>query len=253
MEFKTANHRIDYDLQGPEDGPVIVFLHDGLGSKWAWREQIPAFTGAGYRVIAYDRWGYGRSDPRPGIDIPFFEDDLVDLENLLDSLCPAPANLVGHSDGGNIALAFAVRNPEKVRSLVCVAAHVYVQPKMRDGILKARQDFEMSERLRAGLARQHGDKTRQVFYHWFDGWYNERNLAWDMRPDLAHIRCPALIVQGMDDEYATPQHAADIAAAVPNAGLFLAPQGAHRLPQQMPELFNCRILEFVKSLHTTDL
>lgn len=245
MEFTTANHTIDYDLYGPENGPVVALLHDGLGSKLSWREQIPAFAGAGYRVIVYDRWGYGRSDPRPGIDIPYFRDDLVDLENLLEALCPGPANLVGHSDGGNIALGFAIRNPSKTRSVVSVAAHVCVQQKMREGMQKTWRDFEKDERLKAGLARQHGDKTGQVFRNWFDGWYNDHNLTWDMRPELSKIRCPALIVQGLEDEYATPQHAEDIAAAIPNAEIYLVPEGVHRLPQQLPELFNCRILEYV--------
>ena len=62
-------------------------------------------------------------------------------------------------------------------------------------------------RFRQGLRRVHGEQAEQVFHNWYDGWRALEGMDWDMRPVLAQITCPALVVQGMQDEHATPQHA----------------------------------------------
>ncbi|MBU0511841.1 MAG: alpha/beta hydrolase [Chloroflexi bacterium] len=251
--MQINNHNLHIETHGPEDGPAVVLLHHGLGSTRAWRGQIPALAEAGYRVIVYDRWGYGHSDTRPNLDVPTFTDDIADLRVLLEMLdtqranvptCQ-PATLIGHSDGGTIALYFAARFPERVSALVTVAAHIYLEPKMEPGILGIQHTFENDPRFRAGMRRAHGDKFESVFRNWFDGWHTPEALTWDMRPILAQITCPALIVQGEDDEHATPQHAIDIAESIPNAELWLAPGVKHMLPQEIAEEFNRRVIVFL--------
>ena len=91
----------------------------------------------------------------------------------------------------------------------------------------------------------HGDKTEAVFHNWSDGWSRPDNINWDMRPDIKRITCPTLVVQGIEDEHATPQHARDIAGAIPGAELWLVPDAHHMLPQEKPELFNRKIVEFL--------
>jgi pimeloyl-ACP methyl ester carboxylesterase len=233
------------ESNGPENGPVVVLLHHGLGSARAWRGQIQALGKAGYRVVAYDRWGYGGSDVRSGLDLPTFTTDLDDLRLLLEQLGIQRAALVGHSDGGTMTLYFAAQQPDRVSCLVTVAAHIYVEPKMEPGILGIRQTFEQDERFREGLRRAHGEKYESVFHNWFDGWYCPEYLDWDMRPVLRQIRCPALIVQGEEDEHATPQHAKDIAGAIPGAELWLVEGARHMLPQENAEEFNSRLLQFL--------
>jgi pimeloyl-ACP methyl ester carboxylesterase len=66
-----------------------------------------------------------------------------------------------------------------------------------------------------------------------------------MRPVLEKIACPTLVIQGLEDEYASPQHARDLAAAIHNATLWLVPGAGHLLPQDEPEAFNSCILEFL--------
>jgi pimeloyl-ACP methyl ester carboxylesterase len=66
-----------------------------------------------------------------------------------------------------------------------------------------------------------------------------------MRPELAGVECPALIVQGTEDEYATEDHARDIADWIERAELWLEPGADHVLPQAMPEVFNARVLDFL--------
>lgn len=236
------------DRQGPADGPAVVLLHHGLGSAQSWRSQITLLAEDGFDVIAYDRWGYGRSDPRPGLSVPSFAEDLEDLLGLLDFLKIKQAALVGHSDGGTIALYFAAAHPHRVRALVVVAAHIYVEEKMIPGIEGVRWAFENDPRLRAGLRRMHGEITEQVFYNWYYGWVRPEIAGWDMRPLLGGIRCPALVVQGMQDEHATPQHARDLAHALPKARLWLLKEATHMLPQEAGAVFNPRLLAFLQAV-----
>jgi pimeloyl-ACP methyl ester carboxylesterase len=239
-------HNLYIEQFGPENGPGVVLLHHGLGSIKAWREQIPALVDAGYHVIAYDRWGYGGSDARPGLDLPTFATDVRDLNKLLEQLGVHQTALVGHSDGGTIALYFAAEYPDQVTSLVSVAAHIYVEPKMEPGILGVKHAFESDEHFRTGLRYAHGIKYESVFHNWFNGWHRIESLNWDMRPILSQLRCPVLVVQGEEDEHATPQHARDIANAIPRAELWLTPDAGHMLPQEAAKLFNPRLLQFLR-------
>ncbi|RPI32007.1 MAG: alpha/beta fold hydrolase [Chloroflexota bacterium] len=91
-----------------------------------------------------------------------------------------------------------------------------------------------------------------MFSGWFEGWRRKPNLEWDIRPQLGMITCPALVVQGEQDEYATPQHAADIAAAIPGASLWLVPGGRHMLPQELSGEFNDRLLTFLDGVRRPD-
>lgn len=239
-------HALAWEAQGDPRAPVVVLLHHGLGSRRAWRAQLPALAGAGWRALAYDRWGYGQSDPRPALDLPHFTRDRRDLEALLAALGVERAALIGHSDGGTLALEFAAALPDRVAALVVVAAHIYVEPAMIPAFADLRRRFEAEAGLRQGLRRAHGDRARQVFFNWHDGWAQPEHLAWDLRPRLAAVRCPALVVQGQDDEHASPRHAHDLAAALPQATLWLEPGAGHMLPQDQPDLFNRRALAFLE-------
>jgi len=238
-------HNLHVEHYGSDDGPAVVLLHHGLGSVRAWKEQIPALAEAGYRVVAYDRWGYGGSDIRPALDLPTFTTDLADLYSILEALGIQRAALVGHSDGGTIALYFAAQNPDLVSSVLVVAAHIYVEPKMEGGILGIKQAFESDGRFKTGLRHAHGNKFEGVFHNWFDGWHRQEFLSWDMRPALSQIRCPVLVVQGEYDEHATPQHAKDLTRSIRGAELWLMPSAGHMLPQEHAGSFNSRLLQFL--------
>jgi pimeloyl-ACP methyl ester carboxylesterase len=238
-------HNLNVERFGPKNGPAVGLLHHGLGSVKAWRGQILTLAELGYYVIAYDRWGYGGSEIRPGLDLPTFTSDINDLQCVFEQLGIHRAALVGHSDGGTIALYFAAQQSNLVSCLVTVAAHIYVEPKMESAILGIGRDFETDEHFRRGLQAAHGEKYEKVFYNWFNGWQRTEHRSWDMRPVLSQIGCPGLIVQGDADEHATPKHARDITEAIPGAELWLVPGAGHMLPQENTSLFNHRLLQFL--------
>jgi pimeloyl-ACP methyl ester carboxylesterase len=154
---------LNVEIHGPAHGPAVILLHHGLGSTHAWKGQTAFLTAEGWRVIVYDRWGYGKSDPRPCLSVPDFSDDLADLQALMDELNLGRASLVGHSDGGTIGLYFAAYHPERVDCLATVAAHVYVEPKMEPGIEAIRAAYEGDALFQKAFRRVHGAKSEAVF------------------------------------------------------------------------------------------
>src|SRR4030095_5991504 len=96
-------------------GAAVVFLHSNTGSSQNWEHQIPAFTAAGYRVIAYDRRGWGRSMAQPGAQPGTSADD---LHALMKSLGIDRFHLLGTAGGGFVAFDYALSFPEQLRSIV---------------------------------------------------------------------------------------------------------------------------------------
>ncbi len=248
LEINDRNFCIE--TAGPGDGPVVLLLHHGLGAIRSWKEQITVFSAAGYQVLTYDRWGHGESASREDWSMPNFEQDLEDLEAILDELGHARSVLIGHSDGGNIAMHYAINHPEQVTSLILIAAHIYLEPKMSSGIQSVRHKFEEDHLFRRQMRRMHGDNAEKLFRGWFNGWSNPQINDWDMRPETGQISCPTLVVQGLEDEHASPQHARDLARSIPEAELWLVPGANHMLPQQCPEEFNQRVLRFLGQILT---
>lgn len=241
----VRGHRLYWEAHGAADRPSVLLLHHGLGSTHTWRTHLPVLARGGWHAIAYDRWGYGASDSRPALDPPDFATDLEDLLSLMAQLGVQRAAFIGHSDGGTIALSLAAKHPQRVAALVVVAAHIYVEPSMLPGMQAVARAVEVDPRLREGLRRMHGAKAEAVFHNWYHGWVRPEHLGWDMRPLLRQIVCPTLVVQGEADEYATPQHAQDLAGAIAGAELWLVPGATHLFPQENPAAFCQRVLSFL--------
>jgi pimeloyl-ACP methyl ester carboxylesterase len=191
---------------GPEAAPSAVLLHEGLGSVSLWRdfpERLAAATGLG--VFAYSRFGYGQSDPAPlpwPLDYMHREAREV-LPRVLDAAGVRRCVLLGHSDGGSIAAIHAGSSQDaRVRGLVLLAPHFFVEEAGLDAIRAAQQAFEAGD-LRVRLARHHRDPDI-AFRGWNGAWLDPGfPRAFDLQPDIAHIRVPILAIQGEADPYGT--------------------------------------------------
>ncbi len=237
-------HRLYWERHGSLEAPVVLLLHHGLGSVRAWRHQIPALVEAGWGALAYDRWGYGRSDPRPRFTADYHEQDKAEAFALLDHLGIRRFALVGHSDGGTIAILMAAEQPERVARLVLIAAHIYCEPKTMEGVEEVPETLQRP-RVRRSLAREHGERAESLVYAWMRPWVEGELRDWDIRDRLARISCPTLVVQGVEDEHATPQHAVDIAAGIPDSDLWLIPEVGHMPTHEVPEELNRRLVAFL--------
>jgi pimeloyl-ACP methyl ester carboxylesterase len=220
--------RIEYQWVGSAGpgAPVLVFLHEGLGSVAMWRD-FPArlCQAAGVRGLVYSRPGYGRSTPRPADQrwTPSFMHTQAQevLPALLRALDVEPARdalwLFGHSDGGSIALLYAAAFPQALRGAIVLAPHIFVEDVSVTSIEQAREAYLETD-LKQRLARYHDD-VDSAFWGWNDIWLDPAFRGWNIERDIATIRCPLLAVQGVDDEYGTLEQVRGIARIVPQARL----------------------------------
>ena len=228
-------------------GPVIVLLHEGLGSVAMWKDFPDRLAEATkLRVLAYSRQGYGQSDPITGPRHPDYmhvEAEIV-LPALLDSAGIERLILFGHSDGASIALIYAAAHP--VTALVLEAPHVFVEPLTVDSIEKAKIIYETTD-LAAKLGRYHQDPDH-VFWGWNNIWLDARFLAWNIEDLLAGIGCPILLLQGADDEYGTRGQLDAIAAETANTNIVLLPGCGHSPHRDQRDPVLKEATAFIKSV-----
>jgi pimeloyl-ACP methyl ester carboxylesterase len=213
MSFCEVNgHQIHYKLLSAKkitsESPCLVFLHEGLGSIAQWKDfpdKLCALTGL--PGLLYDRYGYGKSEKLKEARKATFIDEAatVELPALLELLkIRGPLVLVGHSDGATIALWFAGIFPDSVSAVISEAAHVMLEDISRSGIKNTLKQFEET-RLREFLERYHGDRTESMFYGWAHTWISGELDQWEMSKELRGIKAPVLAIQGLDDEYGSPE------------------------------------------------
>jgi pimeloyl-ACP methyl ester carboxylesterase len=183
--------------------PELVFLHEGLGSVSHWKD-FPARVAEATEcpVTVYSRYGSGRSDlldgPR-GVRY-MHEEALQSLPELLSQLEIENPILVGHSDGGSIAIIYAGVH-DRVRGLVLLAPHVFVEDLSVTSIAGAKMKFETTN-LPEKLARHHQNAAR-TFWGWNDVWLHPDFRSWNIEEYLPRITCPAVVIQGLEDQYGT--------------------------------------------------
>lgn len=240
---------------GNTDAP-IVFLHEGLGSVAMWRGREGSWPAAlceltGRAGIVYSRRGYGGSDPVADVRgsgrlLPdYMHREAWDvLPALLAELHVQRPVLLGHSDGGSIALLHASRHP--VQACIVMAPHVMVEDVSIRAIEQARVAYE-SGGLRDRLARYHAD-VDGAFWQWNDVWLSPAFRGFDIRAECRRIAAPVLALQGLDDPYGTLRQIEDIA---PTAGPFemeaIAGCG-HSPHRDQPDHVLARITQFLTGL-----
>lgn len=196
-------------LAGRAGGPPepLIFLHEGLGSVAMWRDWPARVCEAtGRPGVVYSRRGYGQSDAVPDVRGAgrlkpdyMHREALEVLPALLEALQVERPVLLGHSDGGSIALLHAAHFP--VRACVVMAPHVMVEELSVRSIEQARHAYEEGG-LRERLRRYHAD-VDGAFWQWNDIWLSQDFRSFDIRSECRRITAPVLAIQGVDDPYGT--------------------------------------------------
>jgi pimeloyl-ACP methyl ester carboxylesterase len=237
------------------NGVPVVFLHAATGSSRVWEYQIPAFTARGYRVIAYDRRGFGRSvidpaGPQPGTGAD-------DLQSLMQYLRVDRFHLIGTAAGAFVALDFALSFPERLRSLVVASSIGGVQDE--DYVAMGRRirppqfdalppEFrELGPSYRAGnpagterwkelerMSRADGPPPAQTL---------RNRLTFAL---LEGISAPTLLITGDADLYAPPPILRLFAARIKNSQSVVVPEAGHSAYWEQPETFNRSVLDFIR-------
>jgi pimeloyl-ACP methyl ester carboxylesterase len=248
--------RIEYTWTGVADpaAPLLVFLHEGLGSVAMWRDFPQQLcTQAGVRGLVYSRPGYGRSTPRAPSEA--WEPDFMHQQahELLPLLLQAlgvdttkqPLWLLGHSDGGSIVLLYAARFSTQLAGAIVLAPHILVEELSLRSIARAREAY-LNTQLRERLARFHDDPD-SAFWGWNNIWLAPEFRHWSIETSLPNITCPLLAVQGLDDEYGTLEQIRGIQRRATHTRLLELPQCGHSPHRDQPEALIRAVVEFMQA------
>jgi pimeloyl-ACP methyl ester carboxylesterase len=258
IEWRGREVRIEHAFIAPErkNAPLVVFLHEGLGSLAMWRDFPQRLCeAAAVRGLVYSRPGYGRStprDPEEAWDLDFMHRQAHEvLPALLRALDIDATHdqpwLFGHSDGGSIALLYASKHPEATAGAIVLAPHILVEDLSVASIAKAKTAYETTD-LKQRLARYHDDPD-SAFWGWNRIWLHPPFKQWSIEDEIRAIACPLLAVQGLDDEYGTLEQIRGIARRVPTAQPLELPACGHSPHKDQPQALIDAATRFIRS-HT---
>ncbi|MEF2977498.1 alpha/beta fold hydrolase [Subtercola sp. YIM 133946] len=267
--FKDTNLHVD-DTGG--DGRPVVLIHGWPLSGESWSKQVPAFEAAGYRVITYDRRGFGRSDkPRTGYTYDTLTED---LHTLLTELDLNDVTLVGFSaGGGEVARYFTLYGTERLHSVVFASAvppFLLKSPANPDGPLTAAEAAKMTAALTANQEKFYDDFITQFYSVEAVLKVTEAErqqtltlalqsskvaalacmaafASTDFRDDLTKVTIPTLVIHG-DADGVVPFEGSGARThqAIPGSELVLIPGAPHGVITSNPDEWNTAVLNFLR-------
>ena len=255
IQWGDKNTRIEYQWVGSADAsqPLIIFLHEGLGSVAMWKDfpqQLCA--AANCRGLVYSRPGYGKSTPREKNQA--WQPDFMHKQafEVLPALLAAlsidtaanPPLLYGHSDGGSIALLFAARYSMNTSGIIVAAPHIFVEDISVSSNEEAKIAYQITD-LRSKLSRYHDD-VDSAFWGWNDIWLNPAFRHWNLTQAIRTITCRLIAIQGLDDEYGTLEQIRGIQRILPNTQLLELPNCGHSPHRDQPRALIDACVSFIR-------
>ncbi len=274
MDFRVYNQDVrlaymDVAPAGPANGRTVIFHHGGLYYGWYWEKQIAALSEAGYRVIAKDRLGWGKSS-KP--DIPYSISLWAsNTARLMDHLGIEQAAVVGHSIGGQMVTRFAFLYPERATHLVTVnqigltdrrkgrgfqplSGEVDTNPDMdevyaglvrwaEENYVNWQPEFAEHMRIRYGQ-RLSGDWPRVSYISRLTGQMRGMDTVVN---DWQHIETRTLILGGAEDYPTYAEEARHAAEIFPNGEVVNIPGVGHNPHEEVPEIVNAELIRFLGS------
>lgn len=261
--FETSpGYKLHYLEENPTGSPTVLLLH-GLGADCSsWQLQIPILTHAGYRVLAPDARGFGKS-PYPG-GRQTMQLMAEDFAVLVKATCSSPVDVVGISMGGVQALQLCLDHPEVVNKLVLVNAFASLRPEKLSVWAFLVLRFIMVHTL--GLPVQARYVTRRIFPKeeqavLRDELYRQilqadpkgyratmRSLAlFKVNSRLLEINKPTLVITAEKDSVVPLKSQLVLAEHIHGAKHVIIPDASHAVTADQPVLFNQAMLDFLCS------
>jgi 3-oxoadipate enol-lactonase len=248
--------RLFYEVAGK--GENIVLLHDGMVNRQIWDEQFPLLA-KNYRVVRYDRRGYGKStDPREKYS------HIDDLNQVFIQLKVDKATIFGMSSGGRLAIDFTLTYPEKVKGLVLVGAVVSgfgytshmttrggnLNPSEYSDPVKIDEYFIMDDPYEIYSANTKAKEKvmKLIPYLARDNKVPTKPASKVAIKCLSEIKAPTLILAGEYDIPDVHAHAGAINAGIQNSKREIIPKSGHLIPIEQPGLFNETVMNFLMKL-----
>lgn len=225
----------------------IVLMHESLGCESLWRdfpERLAAATGRD--VIAYDRLGFGRSDPRHDrLPVSFVSDEArTGFAAVMHHFDLKRFAVFGHSVGGGMAIGVAAHWRDRCEALITESAQAFVEDLTLRGLRQADIDFHTPAQM-ARLERHHGDKAAWLLDAWLGTWLSPAFADFSVDGNLALVRCPVLALHGDADEYGSHRHPERIAAGVADGRCVLLPNCGHVPHREQQDLVLDRVAAFL--------
>ncbi|NRA13280.1 MAG: alpha/beta fold hydrolase, partial [Crocinitomicaceae bacterium] len=208
MKVTIGNFNLNYETVQSNDlkntNFILLFLHEALGSIPQWKTFPQDLCDRlGIDGIVYERQGHGDSDALIRVRTSTYLHDYAfnELPRFIEKAIPKEKKiiLIGHSDGGTIALLYASRFPSQIKSIVTMAAHVINEPETIAGIEPAIKAFKKGKLK--GLGKYHGDKTTDLFYAWANTWKDGSFENWNITSEITSRGLSGLFIQGEEDQY----------------------------------------------------
>jgi pimeloyl-ACP methyl ester carboxylesterase len=242
---------------GGGQGIPVVFMHAASGSSRNWDAQFPVFTAAGYRCIAYDRRGWGRSVSMPGGPQPGTAAD--DLQGLMEYLRIDHFHIVATAAGGGVALDYAVSFPQRVRSLVVANAAVGQLEDERYQQLTRSSRSPQIDALPVYL-RELGPSYRAENPEGTRRWIALNEMSQPNGPpatpqtvrshltvsSLQALKVPLLMMTGDADLLAPPPFVRFFTERLKGIQSLIVPEAGHSAYWERPEIFNRAVLDFIR-------
>ena len=208
MQIKVLNHKINYQIINQdwldECRPIIIFLHEGLGSIGQWKSFPKLLSNAAQMpTLVYDRLGYGKSDywDKSLTDDFLHKEALIYLPALIEALdLPNEYYVFGHSDGGTIALLHASARPKQLRGIIVEAPHVILEDQSIQAIRMAREMLKLPEMIKR-LDRYQSGRAAKLVDEWTALWLRDDMRQWEMLSLIKKIESPMLLIQGDLDDF----------------------------------------------------
>ncbi len=252
MPFKKINDfQLYYEVHG--EGEVMVLLHHGFGSAKIWKAICPQFVASGFKVVMYDRRGFGRSEA--GDDFQnFYESEryrpesVEELRALKEVLGIEKFHIVGQCEGGVIGVDYAVKYPGEVITLAAASTQCYSEiPQKELNVAKLVIEFSRLEpQLQAKLVDWHG-KDAESRYNQFTKYGGAYGTdMFDLRPVLSQVACPTLVLYPDRSSIFDVEQSVAFYRHLARGELAVFPRCGHNTYEQRPEDYARTILDFIR-------
>jgi pimeloyl-ACP methyl ester carboxylesterase len=252
MPFKKVNNfRIYYELHG--EGEVIVLMHHGFSCTRMWDSIYPSFVAQGYKVVMYDRRGYGRSER--GDDFQkFYESDQYRLESveelriIKESLGIKECHLVGQCEAGVIGIYYSIRYPQEVKTLTVGSTQCYSNVPMTEFVATkfGKKFADLEADIQKKMIRWHG-KAAEINYNQFVSGGGSYGMEYfDLRPILPFVACPTLVLYPDNSSVFEVEQGISLFRHLPRGELAVFPNCGHDTYEERPEDYARTVVDFIK-------
>jgi len=247
--------KIYYEIHG--NGDTIVFLHHGFGSTQMWKDIYPSFVEKGYRVIMYDRRGFGQSEMGTDFEEFYVTDrcryeSVEELAKLSEVLNLDSFHIVGQCEGGVVGIDYSVKYPDQVKTLAISSTQCYSEVTMvefnRAAFPKTFQELEPE--VKEKLAHYQKKEYVEFFYNLFRQYGGQYGKGiFDLRKLLPSVICPTLVLYPDRSILFNVEQGVEFYRHLPKGELAVLPNCGHNTYEEQPGEYIRHILNFLKRHH----